>query len=279
MGDRIFPGAHMVRGVWQVPDGWAQGRGVWGGLVVATAVRAAEDAEAAYIAGSGSGAGAGSRAVRAITVQMMAPLAPGEVAVRTSELRRGSATAMWRVGFAADEVGVSAEGVVVLADPRAPDLAGVQGVMPSVTQWREAPVVEIGPPIGPEFAPHLEFRPLAGYPYTGTTDDVVSWIAPRAPRGAQHDSGARYDAGALLGLVDALWPTALIWVTQPRPMATLTFTASLLVDPTTVPVGEPLLHRGRLIAAADGYVTESRELWTADGRLAVHNTQVLAIIR
>ena len=41
----------------------------------------------------------------------------------------------------------------------------------------------------------------------------------------------------------------------------------------------PLLHRGRMLGLAEGYSTESRELWTPDGRLAVHNSQVIAIIR
>jgi hypothetical protein len=34
-----------------------------------------------------------------------------------------------------------------------------------------------------------------------------------------------------------------------------------------------------MVASADGYVTETRELWTPDGRLAVHNTQVITLIR
>jgi hypothetical protein len=52
-----------------------------------------------------------------------------------------------------------------------------------------------------------------------------------------------------------------------------------LVDPATVDPQVPLLHHGRLLGYADGYATETRELWTADGRLAVHNTQVITVIK
>ncbi|MFZ8925801.1 MAG: hypothetical protein ACO3CU_03440, partial [Candidatus Nanopelagicales bacterium] len=54
---------------------------------------------------------------------------------------------------------------------------------------------------------------------------------------------------------------------------------TLLVDPASVDASAPLLHRGRMLGLAHGYSTESRELWTPDGRLAVHNSQVIAIIR
>lgn len=266
-GGVVFPGAVATDGTWVVPAGWTQGRGAWGGLVVATAVRAAEAAEVRV------GPDSPGRGVRTLTVQMMAPVPDGPVPVAVRELRRGSATAMWRVEVGSGQGGQCAEAAVVLGDPRAADVPPVCPAMPDVAPWEQAAVIEVGPPIGPEFAPHLEFRPVAGYPYSGRTDDVISWIRPRG------DGGGGYDAGALLGLVDALWPGTLIHVTTPRPMATLTFTATLLVDPATVPVDEPLLHIGRMVASAGGYVTETRELWTPDGRLAVHNTQVITIIR
>jgi hypothetical protein len=87
------------------------------------------------------------------------------------------------------------------------------------------------------------------------------------------------DAALALGLVDALWPATLVTFSELRPIATLTFAASLLVDPATIDPSQPLLHRGRLVSRREGYATETRELWTPDGRLAVFNTQVMVVIK
>jgi hypothetical protein len=62
-------------------------------------------------------------------------------------------------------------------------------------------------------------------------------------------------------------------------MATLSFSASVLIDPESLDPSEPLLHVSTLIGSRRGYVTEHRQLWTPDGRLAVDNPQVIVIIR
>ena len=60
-------------------------------------------------------------------------------------------------------------------------------------------------------------------------------------------------------------------------MATVNFTANLLVDPASVDGAEPLLNQSFVTAAADGYASEHRRLWTPDGRLAVDNLQTMVI--
>ena len=62
-------------------------------------------------------------------------------------------------------------------------------------------------------------------------------------------------------------------------MATVSFAANLVVDPGAVPWDEPLYYEGTVAGARDGYVSELRRLWTADGRLAVENLQSIAIIK
>jgi hypothetical protein len=142
---------------------------------------------------------------------------------------------------------------------------------PESPPWQDVPVAPLAPPLAPEFTERLEFRPLSGLPYQGRVEDVVCWV--RVP---QSDP---VDAALALGLVDALWPATLVTLPTVRPMATLTFAASLLVDPATIDPAAPLLHRGRLVSRRDGYATETRELWTPDGRLAVFNTQVMVVIK
>jgi hypothetical protein len=104
--------------------------------------------------------------------------------------------------------------------------------------------VPLAPPLAPEFTERLEFRPLSGLPYQGRVEDVVCWV--RLPEEEP------IDAALALGLVDALWPATLVTFTEPRPIATLTFAASLLVDPATIDPAAPLLHRGRLVSRREG---------------------------
>lgn len=256
----------VVEGQWSVPDGWHQGRGAWGGLNVGVAVRAAELAERVLRDGDGS------RVVREVSVDMLGPVPAGQVPVALEPLRVGSGTTAWRVTVGSSpDVLVSAS--VILGKARSggqPFMRDERLQPPDSPPWTEVSAIPLAPPLAPEFTQGLEFRPLSGLPYQGIVEDIVCWV--RLP-----DPGPM-DAAYLLGLVDALWPATLVTHTAPRPMATLTFAASLLVDPATVDPDAPLLHRGRLVAQRDGYATETRELWTADGRLAVLNTQVMVVI-
>jgi hypothetical protein len=61
------------------------------------------------------------------------------------------------------------------------------------------------------------------------------------------------------------------------PIATVSFTASLLADPAQVRADEVVLHHSFLTSAADGYTSEHRRLWSADGRLLVDNVQTIVV--
>lgn len=248
-------------GTWDVPEGWRQGRGAWGGLVVAASVRAARAVDP------------GAPPLREITVHMVGPVLAGTATVACDLVRRGSATAVWRVTIGSPVGETWATATVVFGGDRALDVdARPVLAMPESPAWRDLEPLTLEPPLAPEFLQHLAVRPVSGYPYSGASDDVLAWVQPAAPL-------ATYDEATLVGLVDAMWPAALVQVSTARPMATLSFSATLLVVPSTVDPAVPLLHRGRMLGVAQGYSTESRELWTADGRLAVHNSQVIAIIR
>lgn len=252
-------------GHWRPDDGWQQGRGAWGGLIVGTAVRAAQAADPR------DGEQTSPREVREVSVDMLGPVPTEDVPVRVAALRQGSATSAWRVELLGNG-DLLASASVVLGQRRTgeqPDNAYL--TMPASPPWADVPLIPLGPPLAPAFTQHLEFRPVSGLPYQGREEQIVCWT--RFPQSQP------VDAPLLLGMVDALWPAMLVALEEPRPMATLTFSASLHVDPATVDPDEPLLHRGRLLAVRDGYATETCELWTPDGRLAVWNTQVMAIIR
>ena len=62
----------------------------------------------------------------------------------------------------------------------------------------------------------------------------------------------------------------------PRPLATIAYTLDIVGG---VAGDAPLLYRGTVPVAGDGYFLETRELWTEDGRLVAINHQTFAVIR
>lgn len=260
----------------EVPDGLQQGRGAWGGVATGLMVAAAE-----FVGGV---AGDGGLGLRSISAQLVAPLLVGPASVQVAPIRVGSATAVISATVRGANADPVASGVVVLGKPRAgagmPDGPGWRALEPPDALARpaaEAPVVQIGPPLAPEFTRHLEFRPILGLPYSGSQSlTTFGWVRPLAPV-------PEVDAALITALADAWWVAVMARMPVPRPAATVTFSLDLTSDPEVVRREsggrmEPLLHRGRVVAARSGYVSESRELWTSRGELVSWNTQNVAVI-
>lgn len=246
---------------WSVPDGWQQGRGAWGGLVVAAIVRAAQAEEPDA-----------SRHVRTVSVQITSPALVGvhEVAVRA--VRVGGAMSTWGVSVATDAGEAVAQGVVICGSARATDgfdhatWAAVSA--PAAPAPDAAARVPGGPPF-PTFTQHLHMEPLAGLPMSGGSAETMGWIG--------YDQPLRPDAAALLALVDGWYPASLPVLDRLPRIATVNFTANLLVDPASVTPGELLLSQSFVSAASEGFTSEHRRLWTRDGRLAVDNLQTIVV--
>ena len=246
---------------WDVPDGWQQDRGAWGGLVVAAIVRAASACDP-------------GRSVRTVSVQIPAPVPVGMQTVRVTPVKTGSALSVWSVDVRSSGASLpAAVGTVLTGAPRVPELATEEwgrAVMPDAPPWAQVPVVDVGPPIGPVFCQHVEFRIVSGVPFTGAPAQALGYVRLRAQQ--------EWDAATLLGLVDAWWPASLARLSGPHPAATISFEGHLQVEPGDVPQ-EPLLYSSSVLAAREGYTTERRSLWHPDGRLIVENLQSIAIIR
>ena len=249
-----------------VPDGWQQGRGAFGGLVLGAMVRAATDTVAAA-----------DRRVRSVTAELLGPVLPGPATLHVEKLRQGSGVSAARVRLLQDSgTGVVEEqacAVVVLGKPRPNTPAFSQRVVPALPDWREATIVDVEPPLGPVFASNFIFRPTGAYPFSGATQATAAgWIQPREPFAA-------WDAALVVACADAWWPTILATLEEVRPMATITFALELLVDPASLDPSVPLFHDAKCESCVDGYAVEHRALWTAEGVLVAENQQLFAIIR
>lgn len=248
-----------------VPDGWAQGRGAYGGLVVASLIRAIEQRT-----------GDPSRTVKSVTAELPAPVKPGPSHIDVEVLRKGSSVSTARASLVQDGE-VRSHAVAVLSAPRrgAGPLAWQDLTPPEAPAWRSLEPAPIGVPetrqSWPEFAQHFEYRVTEGLPMTGGPARTVGWIRSRHPGGPR-------DAAHIAALIDAWWPAALVRFTGMRPIATIVYTLDVVAGLDGLDPEAPLLYRGTVPVCADGYFLETRELWGEDGRLVALNQQTFAII-
>jgi acyl-CoA thioesterase len=235
-----------------VPDGWQQGRGAFGGLVIGAMVRAT--ARTTLDPG---------RSVRSVTAEIVAPVVPGPARIEVATWRRGSTM----------QGEVAARATVVLATDR-PDAPTSTVAPPTAPRWTELPVVHAEPPLAPVFMRHFALRPCGPFPYSGSAEaTTLGWVQARS-RVAR-----RLDAAHVAALADVLWPSHAVTWTTLRPLVTVAFVLDIMIDPATLDPDEPLLHRARCPAAARGMVVDDRELWTAGGVLVARNQQTYAILR
>lgn len=250
------------RFAWEVPDGWHQGRGSWGGLPIGAMIRAVTRAEHDP-----------ERIVRTVSLQIAAPAFPGAHSVAVTPVRIGKGMSTWAVRIEDADGGFVAGGTVITGVPRASaadrDVTGWSPVTaPVAPPAADVPIAQTPPPF-PEFTTMFEYRVHSGFPLMGDVAETLGWINYRDPVAPSDIS--------LLALVDAWYSVNLVPLRELLPISTVNFTANLLIDPATLSAGEPLLHHGLVSGFGDGYTSEQRRLWTSDGRLAVDNLQTIVV--
>ena len=243
-----------------VPQTWEQGRGAYGGLVVATLVNAMQAAEPDK-----------ARVLRSVSADLCGPVPAGEVTIDVKVLRRGnklsSLDARMHQGGE-----IFARASTILATDRGIETPSLFTPPEGLPDWRTMAPAPIGPPIAPVFTQHLEFRPTNYIPFSG--GDV-----PRAEGWVRFkDRAPRMEAATIIGLLDSFWPTTLAVSTTLRPTATVAFTAQILCDLHVLDPDEPLFYRANAVAGHGGYFLEVRELWSGDTPVGM-NQQTFAIIK
>ena len=250
-----------------VIEGWRQGRGAFGGLLVGAMIRAIEH----HVADP-------ARKVRSITAELPGPVEPGTVEIAVTTLRRSNNVSTVRAVLSQGGEIQSHAVAVLAADRRGTDGAGPPTwndlEPPAAPPWGEvAPIAAVHRPGSEaEFAQHFEYRLVEGIPLSGGAGRARGWVRPRDP-------GPKRDAAYVAALIDAWWPIALIKFTARRPMATLAFTLEVCGGLDGLDPDAPLLYRGASPVCSDGYALETRELWGADGRLVAINHQTFVVIR
>jgi acyl-CoA thioesterase len=244
-----------------VEPGWRMGRGAFGGLVVAALIRAIEQHT-----------GDAARTVRSVTAELPGPVEHGAVDIAVETLRRGNNVSTLRAAMS-QHGEIKSHAVAIVASARSGGDAATWNDLarPEAPDWTDlAPfsLAAVGP--WPEFAQHFEYRLIDGVPGSAARR-TLGWIRARDP-------GAPHDAAYLAAMIDAWFPVAFVRLGA-RPMATIAFTLDVAAGAEAIDPTAPLLYRGVAPVCSEGYALETRELWTADGRLLAINHQTFVIIR
>ncbi len=254
---RVGEGEHAL----DLPDGWQQGRGAFGGLVLGATLAAmvADEPDA-------------GRTPRSFMGDICAPALPVPTRLRTRTLRRGKHQSNMTCDLVQDgQVVAHASAVLAGARPVAPVAAMVPAPPPVPGRFEDAPVAPIRHPPGPRFASHFEFRVLTGVPFAGGGEKrVEGWVREAVPL-------PRLSHAAVLARLDSFWPVLFAVEATPRPATTVSFTAEFLADPALLDPSLPFFYRAWVVAESGGYFVEMRELWS-EGRPVALNQQTFAIL-
>jgi len=255
------PAAEPGRFVTDFPEGWNQGRGLFGGLVIGTMVRAAE----AIVPPE-------ARRLRVVTATLCGATQPGAAALETEVLRAGKNVTTVAVRLV-QAGAVQAHAVAVLGPPRtaAGELRGLEP--PRLPPWASIEPARLDVPGAPTFARHFEYRLTGPAPFSSAAEArAEGWIRPRR-------AGPTRDAAFVAACVDAYWPSFYACWSAPRPVGTISFTLDVVGDAAALDPVAPLAYRARTLASHDGWALERRELWTEGGELLALNPQTIVVIR
>lgn len=242
---------------YDVPSGFGQGKATFGGLVLGVLVSALEQSLDV------------ARPLRSLQAELLGAPQPGPATLTVRRLRKSST--METLAAELHQGGdLMTHAVGIFGDARPVS----DTITPRITlpPWQDVTPMPQRAPFAPEFTQHLEYRSTGPYPFTGAGGNVVhGWVRPR--------EATTRDAALLMMLVDAWWLAAFTTMKAPRPAVTLGFALDVHAGFDGLPDDAPYYHRGEVVALADGYATETRELWGSDGRLLALNRQTVVIVK
>jgi acyl-CoA thioesterase len=238
------------------PEGWTQGRTLYGGMTVAMSAQvAALFAE-------------GLPPLRSLQFTFVAP-ATGDLVFRPRLLRRGRSAALVAVeGFGDGQL--AALGVFSYGAPRE------SAVRHSAPYGRDLPAPEDceaflpARPGAPGFFQNFETRFVAGArPFSSeqAPPEFDVWIRHRDDEGVD-------PTVALLALADGLPPAAMTRFPAPAPLSTMTWAVDLM---SAAPGRGWFLSRSAAEASADGYSQQAMDIFDRTGARVAAGRQTVAI--
>ena len=242
-----------------LPEGWGQGRALFGGLVGAVLFNHLEKS-----VGSG-------RVLRSFSLSFVAPAVPGPVSLSSEVFREGKSVMQAMVTARQNGQVVAA----MLTSLGAPRTSAVSVPAPTLPQFK-GPADSLSLPIikgvTPDFLEHFDLRYADGMPpYSGSDEANFSGYM------GFRDAPAVMSTAALIALVDTWPPSVLSMLRTPAPASSLTWTMELLDDPATRPADTLWHYQVKTDHCSDGYGQSRATIWDADGNAVALSRQTFTV--
>lgn len=238
-----------------IPDGWLQGRSLFGGLTAAAlAALASKHVDA-------------GRTLRSASIQLLRPTRPGPAMGKLRIVREGRTTTFAQAILVQhDEETALASFVFTAPHPTATAIAGPPAfVGPTADSLEDLSYV---PGLFPEFTQHVAMRWAQGAPpYSGAeTAHFDGYCRFRIPAGG---------AEGVLGLLD-MWPCpSLSVLREPRAASTVTWSAHIAAIPANFEQWFSFSYD--TIVGTEGFHVAAGHLHAADGTYVGFTEQLVAI--
>jgi acyl-CoA thioesterase len=237
---QLQPGACSV----EVPDDWTQGRSVFGGLQSALALRAMRTLVAQDVP------------LRTLQTTFIAPVPPGPVRAEARVLRTGKSAS--HVEARLVEGGDTLALVTAVFGQARPSAVTVAPTQSEVPCERPVPLRYV-PGVTPSFTRHFvaAWR-RGGLPFSGNPlpEAVVDL--------AMNDTGTATEAH-VLAIADLIPPVALSILKTPAPGSSLTWMLEFFTDRYDHLPLQGWRVDAKLVAARDGYTSQSTMVWGPGG--------------
>lgn len=242
-----------------LPEGWGQGRALFGGLVGAVLYDHLDKSVA------------GGRVLRSFSLSFVAPAAPGPVTFHSEVFREGKSV-MQAMVTARQEGAVVAAMLASFGAPRASTVsvaAPTAPVMPSAEASLVMPLVK---GVTPDFLDHFDMRYALGKPPFFGSDEAGFSGYMRF-----RESPSRMSVAAFIALVDTWPPSVLSMLRTPAPASSLTWTMELLDDPATRPADTLWQYQVNTDQCSDGYGQSQATIWDAQGKPVALSRQTFTV--
>ena len=237
---------------WTVPEGWSQGRSLFGGLSAAAAVSLASRFS--------------DRRLRTMQAQLVGPIVPGKLTGTCEVIRSGKTTSFLEVRLTQEDSlrGLfvfifieKREGSLAIPGPEKPKWNGAQDCI-------EMPYLE---GLTPQFTTNIEFRfAYGGIPFQGS---------PEAATGGyiQFRDSEKMLPEHQIALLDAWFPPIFPSLAKPVFGSTVTWTAHLIAD------SAPGRHQFKYdtLVADGGFSTSVGHMWDSAGNYVGYTEQTVVI--
>ncbi|MCG8392117.1 MAG: thioesterase family protein [Pseudomonadales bacterium] len=242
-----------------LPEGWGQGRALFGGLVGAVLFDHLEKTVAA------------GRQLRSFSLSFVAPAAPGPVSLHSEVLREGKSVMQAMVTARQGDQVVSAM-LVSLGAARESSVAVEAPVAPAMPAPESCMTLPYIPGLTPDFIQQFDMRYAQGMPpFSGSqVPDFAGYMGFVTPPQTM-------STAALIALVDTWPPSVLPMLKGPAPASSLTWTLELLDDPATRPADTLWQYQVKTDQCSEGYGQSQACIWDGEGKAVALSRQTYTV--